>query len=64
MFFIGEIMNIGILNESDSIEKRVAIVPETVKTLTKNGHNFFSNQVVGKMQVFQMKNIWIQAVKF
>tara|TARA_Y100000768_G_scaffold80825_1_gene57521 strand:- start:1230 stop:2348 length:1119 start_codon:yes stop_codon:yes gene_type:complete len=48
MFFIGEIMNIGILNESDSIEKRVAIVPETVKTLTKNGHNFFFESGCGE----------------
>ena len=34
-------MKIGILNETDSVEKRVSIVPESIKLLAKNGHEIF-----------------------
>ena len=33
-------MNIGVLKETKSLEKRVAIIPSTVSDLTKKGYSF------------------------
>ena len=40
-------MNIGILKETKSLEKRVAIIPSTVKDLTEKGYSFFVEKSAG-----------------
>ena len=61
IFYLGETMKIGILNETDSVEKRVSIVPESIKLLAKNGHEIFFNQIVENLQASLMKNIQMLA---
>ncbi|MBF16553.1 MAG: NAD(P)(+) transhydrogenase (Re/Si-specific) subunit alpha, partial [Chloroflexi bacterium] len=45
-------MKIGILNETDSVEKRVSVVPESIKLLAKNGHEIFFQSNCGKYAGF------------
>ena len=52
IFYLGETMKIGILNETDSVEKRVSIVPESIKLLAKNGHEIFFQSNCGKSAGF------------
>ena len=40
-------MNIGVLKETKSLEKRVAIIPSTVKDLTEKGYSFFVEKSAG-----------------
>ena len=40
-------MNIGVLKETKSLEKRVAIIPSTVKDLTEKGYSFFVEKDAG-----------------
>ncbi len=45
-------MKIGILNETDSTENRVALVPESVNNLAKNKHEIFFQSDCGKIAGF------------
>ena len=40
-------MNIGVLKETKSLEKRVGIIPSTVKDLTEKGYSFFIEKDAG-----------------
>ena len=46
-------MKIGILKEQKSGEKRVAIVPSTVSTLSKKGYEFFLASDSGLLRTSQ-----------
>ena len=42
-------MNIGVLKETKSLEKRVAIIPSTVSDLTKKGYSFCVEKDAGNL---------------
>ena len=53
-------MKIGVLKENKSGEKRVAIIPSTVSSLTKKGYSFFIEKNAGQASNYS-DNLYVEA---
>ena len=57
-------MNIGVLKETKTLEKRVAIIPSTVKDLTKKGYTFCVEKDAGNLSHYSNQSFTSFLVAF